>query len=177
MACLVKLYLSISFKPAVILIAAIKLCNKVSGMSEKLYLKPSRKLQIGALLFILLCIVSPIFLKFLLPQITPDLNSSIEEFKEFHSFLKLIMNCTYFTFVICIIFLAISTFRAGYLALKLGCFPPPNTPLPFRTRIYKGKRAIFTSYISISFGISMGFLVVIQSFYMIPAINYSFGGY
>ncbi len=177
MVCLVKFHLSIPFKPAVILITAIKLCNKVSGMSEKLYLKPNRKLQIGALFFILLCIVSPVFLKFLLPQITPDLNSSVEEFKKFHSSLKLIMNSTYLTFVICILFLALSFLRAGYLALKLGCYPPPNTPLPFRTRIYKGKRAIFTSYISISLGILIGFLVVIQSFYMIPAINYSFGGY
>ena len=177
MVCLVKRYLSIPFKLAVILITAIKLCNKVSGMSEKLYLKPNRKLQIGALFFILLCIVSPIFLKFLLPQITPDLNSSVEEFKEFHSSLKLIMNCTYFAFVICIIFLVTSTLRAGYLALKLGCFPPPDTLVPFRARMYKGKRAIFSSYISISLGILVGSLVVIQSFYMIPAINYSFGGY
>ena len=177
MVCLVKRHLSIPFKPAVILITAIKLCNKISGMSEKLYLKPNRNLQIGALFFILLCIVSPIFLKFLLPQITPDLNSSVEEFKEFHSFLKLIMNSTYLTFVICILFLALSFLRAGYRALKFGCYPPPNTPLPFRTRIYKGKRAIFTSYISISLGILIGLLVVIQSFYMILAINYSFGGY
>ena len=177
MVCLVKLHLSIPFNPVVILIKAIKLFNKISGMSEKLYLKPNRKVQIGALFFILLCMVSPIFLKFLLPQITPDLNSSVEEFKEFHSFLKLIMNSTYLTFVICILFLALSFLRVGYLALKLGCYPPPNTLIPFRARIYKGKRAIYSSYISISFGILIGFLVVIQSFYMIPAINYSFGGY
>jgi hypothetical protein len=146
-------------------------------MSDKLYLEPNRKLQIGTFFFFVLCIVSPIFLKFLLPQITPDLNSSAEEFKAFHSLLKLIMNSTYLIFVICILFLAISSLRAGYLSLKLGRYPPPDTILPFRTRIYKGKRAIFSSYISILFGIFVGLLVVIQSFYMIPAINYSFGGY
>ena len=146
-------------------------------MSSKLYLEPNRKLQIGILCFILLCIVSPIFLKFILPQITPDLNSSAEEFKEFHSLLKLIMNSTYLIFVICILFLAKSSLRAGYFSLKLGLYPPPDTILPFRTRIYKGKRAIFSSYISILFGIIVGLLVVIQSFYMIPTINYSFGGY
>ena len=154
-----------------------KQCNKVSGMSEKLYIKPNRKLQFGTLFFIVLCLVSPIFLKFLLPQITPNLNSSAEEFNEFHSYLRLIMNSTYFTFVICILFLGIYSLRAGCLALKFGCYPPPDTLLPFRTRIYKGKRAIFSGYISISFGFSVGLLVVIQSFYMIPAINYSFGGY
>ncbi len=146
-------------------------------MSEKLYLEPNQKLQIGTFLFFILCIASPIFFKFLLPQVTPDLNSSVEEFKVFHSLLKLVMNSTYLIFVICILFLVISSLRAGYRALKLGCYPPPDTILPFRTRIYKGKRAIFSGYISILFGIFVGLLVVIQSFYMIPAINYSFGGY
>jgi hypothetical protein len=146
-------------------------------MSEKLYLEPNQKSQIGTLLFFVLCIVSPIFIKFLLPQITPDIDSSVEEFKAFHSLLKLVMNSTYLIFVICILFLAISSLRAGYLALKLGRYPPPDTILPFRTRIYKGKRAIFSGYVSILFGIFVGLLVVIQSFYMIPAINYSFGGY
>ena len=146
-------------------------------MSNKLYLEPNRKLQIGSFFFFVLCIVSPILLKFLLPQITPDLNSSAEEFKAFHTLLKLIMNSTYLIFVICILFLAISSLRAGFLALKPGSYPPPDTILPFRTRIYKGKRAIFSGYISILFGILVGLLVVIQSFYMIPAINYSFGGY
>ena len=146
-------------------------------MSEKLYLEPNQKLQIGTLLFFVLCIVSPIFIKFLLPQITPDIDSSVEEFKAFHSLLKLVMNSTYLIFVICILFLAISSLRAGYLALKLGRYPPPDTILPFRTRIYKGKRAIFLGHVSILFGIFVGLLVVIQSFYMIPAINYSFGGY
>ena len=146
-------------------------------MSGKLYLKPNLKLQIVTLFFTVLCIASPIFLKFLLPQISPGLNSSVEEFGEFHSFLKLIMNSTYLIFVICILFLALSFIRAGYLALKFGCYPPPNTPLPFRTQIYKGKRTILISHISVSFGISIGSLVVIQSFYMIPAINYTFGGY
>ena len=58
-------------------------------MSEKLYLEPNQKSQIGTLLFFVLCIVSPIFIKFLLPQITPDIDSSAEEFKAFHSLLKL----------------------------------------------------------------------------------------
>lgn len=147
-------------------------------MDDKLYLEPNRKFQIGTLFFIVLCTISPIFIKFILPQITPSLHSSVEEFKEFHSSLKLIMNGTYLVFVICILILAVSSFRSGYLSIKVGLYPPTHTTiLPFRTRIYRGRQAVLLGYIAMSFGISIGLLVVIQSFYMIPAINYSFGGY
>ena len=146
-------------------------------MSDQLYLEPNKKLQIGTFLFFIFCIVFPVFFKFLLPQITPDLNSSVEEFKEFHDYLKLLMNGIYLIFVVCILCLSISTICTGILSLKLGCYPPPDAIFPFRIHVYKGKSVIHLSYFSIFIGIFIGILVVIQSFYMIPAINHSFGGY